>query len=306
MLRSLMKAKCRWYSVVYYLTSLEHKKLINRLLPQARNVGVSPDLRGYSWHSEPLKPYYDVKIPMYAVCGKYCKSGRDVYLKLVEGERGEATHVVSLGTAVHDAVHGLYTTIRQAVWDLSFSTWWSRTSFETTLTGNVDSIRGCAERCWDFVKMNAHSRYASTLSEQPYASDDDALFTSVPFMVEHKISGELLGLSGILSLDCYDYLHNIVFDLKIAAKPQEFHRLYPTGYALVFESVHEVPIDVGCTVYVNFKNDRMLVDRDLFVITDDLRSWWIEERDTKAAIVAERRDPGKAPECGNCLYRSVC
>ena len=292
--------------MVYYLTPLEHKKLISNLLPKARQVGISPELRGYSWHSEPLKPYYDVKIPMYAVCGKYCPTDRDIYLKFVEGKEGKATHEISLGSAMHDTVHSLYQKIRVGEWNLQFAEWWESSNIERQLTGNIEAIRTCSEQCWNFVLSNAHSKFISTLSEQPYASEDDALFTAVPFMVEHKISGELLGLSGILSLDGYDYLHNIIFDLKVAAKPKDFHRLYPTGYALVFESVHEVPIDIGCTVYVNFKGNRMLVDRDLFMITDDLRSWWIEERDHKAELIAERRDPGKAAHCGRCLYQGAC
>ncbi len=69
-----------------------------------------------------------------------------------------------------------------------------------------------------------------------------------------KISGELIGCNGILSVDCYDYLHNIMFDVKTGIKKEEVnpYKLYATGYALVFESVYEVPVDVGCTVFSKF------------------------------------------------------
>lgn len=68
--------------------------------------------------------------------------------------------------------------------------------------------------------------------------------STLPFLIEYEISGELLGLSGLLSIDCYDYLHAIMFDLKVGGEPKEWYRLVPVGYALVFESVHEVPIDI--------------------------------------------------------------
>lgn len=60
--------------------------------------------------------------------------------------------------------------------------------------------------------------------------------------------GELLGLSDVLSVDCYDYLRAIMFDLKVANTKEEGHRLYPVGYALMFESVHEMPVDICCTI----------------------------------------------------------
>jgi len=81
------------------------------------------------------------------------------------------------------------------------------------------------------------ARYIDVKSRQPYASEWDLMASTVPFLIEHKISGELLGLSGLLSLDCYDYLRCIMFDLKVQAEPEPWHRLAPVGYALVFESV---------------------------------------------------------------------
>jgi CRISPR-associated protein Csa1 len=81
------------------------------------------------------------------------------------------------------------------------------------------------------------------------------------------------------------------------------------GYALVFESVHEVPVDVCCIVYLSIENERITVRKDLFFANDELRQWWIEERDKKLEIVGERKDPGKPErsQCGeDCMYFNVC
>lgn len=157
--------------------------------------------------------------------------------------------------------------------------------------------------------MSICDMYEKRKGSQPQKSNSELpsiLQTSLPFLIEHKISGGLLGLSELLSIDALDYLHSIMFDLK-AGKQAEVYRLYCTGYALVFESVYEVPIDVGCLVYVDFKGQNLHISKDLFHISDNLRSWWIEERDNKLEMVSRSEDPGMPAQCPKtCLYYSVC
>ncbi|MEM3581363.1 MAG: hypothetical protein QXQ64_08940, partial [Candidatus Bathyarchaeia archaeon] len=38
---------------LYFLSDVEHKYLLYQLLPTARDVGVSKELRGWSWHQPP-------------------------------------------------------------------------------------------------------------------------------------------------------------------------------------------------------------------------------------------------------------
>jgi len=141
-------------------------------------------------------------------------------------------------------------------------------------------------------------------AEQPYASDEDVISTSIPFLVEHRMDGSLVGCSGIIAVDCYDYMRNIVFDVKVSSSGS---RLYTTGYALVIESLYEIPVDLGCIVNVVFRDDRMTITRDIHYIDANLRSWWIEERDKKAEIVYNQLDPGKPENCNpNCMFRSFC
>lgn len=89
---------------MFFLNDIEKKYLLNHLLKISREVGVSDDLRGWSWHKEPLKPYYDTHLPMYLVCSKYCSTSRDVYLKCVCKEKGEITPDMELGASIHSAV----------------------------------------------------------------------------------------------------------------------------------------------------------------------------------------------------------
>ncbi len=53
---------------MYFLSDIEQKQLLYNLLPTAREVGVSKELRGWNWHQPPLKPYFDNILPMYQIC----------------------------------------------------------------------------------------------------------------------------------------------------------------------------------------------------------------------------------------------
>jgi CRISPR-associated protein Csa1 len=291
---------------MFFLSDVEYKLLINRLLPQARENPVDLQLRGWSWHTPPLKPDYDVKLPMFLVCSKYCPTSRDIYLYMVEERRGMVNENMILGAAIHATVR---TAIRSFIkgGEIDFEDWYEATLREKRVRRRLEAVKKRSRAVWDFVITGCRSRLLEAMSRQPYASREDVLAMTIPFIVEHRVSGELLGLSGLLKIDCFDYMRNILFDIKVSQHEFEWYKLFPTGYALVLESVYEVPIDIGCTVYVWFKGERPIVKRDLYYIDDDLRSWWIEERDEKARLIALKMDPGLPRKCyEDCMYMGVC
>ena len=294
--------------MVFYLTAQDHKYLINRIHPLAREVGVSQELRGWSWWKEPLKPYYPERISMFAVCGRFCESARDVYLMYVEKKQAKRTREILLGASVHNLIEHLFTEARKGNFNPDFQAWWAKEAEgKRPELEDIETFTPCLRALWNFTLSQITAAYHETRSSHPFATDLDVLATAVPFLVEHKLSGSLLGLSGTLSVDCYDYLRHIVFDIKVGGQRRDFYRLYPTGYALVIESLYEIPVDVGCSILVNFRNDRVVVERDLFFINDDLRNWWLEERDRKLELVAQRKDPGKPKTCPpTCMFLEVC
>lgn len=294
--------------LVFFLTAQEHKYLLNRIQPLAREVSVSPELRGWNWWREPLKPYYEERISMFAVCGRFCETARDVYLAYVERKQAKRTREILLGASAHNLLEHLFSEARRGTFALSFEEWWEKElQHRKSELEEVETFQECLKLLWELSLSQAKAAYQEVKATHPYASEQDVLATALPFLVEHKLSGSLLGLSGTLSVDCYDYLHHIIFDVKVGGKRKDFYRLYPTGYALVFESLYEVPVDVGCSVLVNFQNGRVVVERDLFFINDDLRNWWLEERDRKLELIAQRKDPGKGRECPqSCMFLEVC
>lgn len=293
---------------MYFLSDMEQKLLLNKLLPSARKAGVSEDLRGWSWNKSPMLPFYDKeKIPMYLVCSKYCPVSRDVFLSAVTGKRGKINYEVSLGLGLHGTVKDVLSAFLGGDTDPSFETWWTKNYHYISNPGWAEPMKPQSKQVWEYTLANCRSALFNKSAEQPYASPRDTMATAIPFLINHKISGALLGLSGILGVDCYDYLRSIVFDVKVANERKDWYRLYPTGYALVLESVYEIPVDVGGIVYITFKNDKLIVERELFTITDDLRQWWIEERDAKLEIVGQKKDPGVPANCyDKCIYHDEC
>jgi len=280
--------------MVYFLSDVEQKYVIMNLRPKIRQNPVPDELRGWNWHSPPVKCYYDVRLPMYLICSSYCPTGRDVYLSLVERVPAEESFQVRLGRAVHRSV-------AEAVLRAK------RLDFEAAPGGYGDeSIQRAVEMVWEYTLSACKSAFLRARAAQPYATDEDVVATALPFLVEHRLDGSLVGSSGVVSVDCYDYLRNIVFDLKVGQRREEA-RLYATGYALVLESLYEIPVDIGCTVYLSFARERMSVVRDVYHIDANLRSAWIEERDRKAEMVYSESDPGKPERCPErCMYRGYC
>ncbi|MBS7630106.1 type I-A CRISPR-associated protein Cas4/Csa1 [Candidatus Bathyarchaeota archaeon] len=289
------------------MSDIDQKKLLNQILPKARKVGVSEELRGWNWYKSPLKPYYDdTKIPMYSVCSQYCPTRRDVFVNIVKGAKGVPSKKVIQGSAIHETVRTAFNTFIEGQFT-SFESWYSSVITSKGVVNIDPIIKERSRNVWQLTWAYCESRLRDLSSRQPYASKRDIIATALPFLIEHRITGELLGLSGLLKIDCFDYLRDIVFDIKVSDESLDWYRLYPTGYSLVIESVYEVPVDVGCTVYIRFKDDNLIIDKDLFFINDDLRSWWVEERDEKLKIVSQKLDPGFPNICSeDCMYRLEC
>ncbi len=59
--------------------------------------------------------------------------------------------------------------------------------------------------------------------------------------------------------------------------------------------------------FVNDEHDSIFIIPlcDLFHISDDLRSWLIEDRDKKAEMVYEENDPGVVECERRCMYEAV-
>lgn len=304
--------------MMYFLADDERKQLLRYYLPKARELGVAEELRGWNWHQPPLEPVYGAVLALYEVAGRYCPSSRDVFLRRVQGIRGEPNLAMIQGAVLHDILADLLVAAKRAIYLYGTENYRAicealekyvpAPQFPSTGLSEAEAadLLGKVEILSSFEKTRVLSRLQEVLARHPYIGEDSLTNLTIPVVLEQKLNGAFLGLSGNLSTDAFIFSEPMILDLKFG-EPRDFHRLGTTGYALVMEALYEFPVNLGCIVYGEFRGDRLIVKRDIHIISDELRQWFIEERDEKARFVAEEIDPGLAGDCpGTCPFYRVC
>jgi CRISPR-associated protein Csa1 len=291
---------------MYFLSEEEKRLLLRKLLPQARGKGVAEELRGWNWDKPPLSPIYGVKLGIFEVAGKYCPTGRDLYLRRVLGVKPPPSPAMAEGSLLHKGLCDMIVEAKRVIYNHGSKCLGELKSLhrpsladlssEGSTDGKNEEVGQKVDRLWEFEHRRILARVQEILTRQPHIGVDSLAALALPVTVEQRLDGSFLGLSSHLSADAFIFSEPMMVDIKFG-KPQKFHRLATTGYALVMESIYEYPINVGCVVYVTFQGDNLSIERDFHVIDDELRQWFIEERDERMRIVEEEIDPGFAQSC---------
>lgn len=308
---------------MYFLSEEERKHLARFLLPKAREYGVAEELRGWHWDQPPLQPIYDVVLGVSDVAGHYCPKDRDLYFRRVERHPGQATDAMLEGKLFHALLAKIVTLSKRYIYSEGLGkiselpayvlgealNWLDAKEGEYAPGRSKEWWREIRERGNSLLKFEVErvwGRIQEVLLHQPYVEEDSLVALALPVVVEQKLNGTFLGLSGKLSTDALTYAEPIVVDLKFGPR-RDFYRLATTGYALVLESLHDFPVNIGCIVYAQYKKGRWQIERDIHIIGDELRQKFIDERDEKMRLVYEEYDPGIEANCHNeCAYSSVC
>jgi len=310
---------------MYFFSEEERKYLLKKLIPKAREKGIAEDLRGWNWHSIELSPPHDIFLPVWEVSDRYCETGRDCYLRHVQKVSVPASEEMVTGRIYHQVMAELYPTAKRMIYsegigmctDLPYILMQRLPEAVIEAEEQLSKVKCMSEACrdvsgnlkklWSFEVSRIVSSVYSYLGKYRYLSDDSLINHALPFVVEHKLDGQYLGLSSNLSADAINMGGMLICDLKTGPK-RDFHRLSATGYALVYESLYEVPINIGCTVYLSFPKNHPTphIERDFFIISDEVRQWFIEERDSKQDLIFYERDPGRCQNAGSCRYGEYC
>ncbi len=294
---------------MYFLNDEEKRLLLRRIMPQSRQRDIASELRGWNWDKPPLSPIYDVKFGVFEVANSYCPNNRDIYLRRVMGVKSAPNRPMLEGSLLHDLICRFIIAVKRIIYtqgsnslkllsllDKADFIQVPDTAFALLGQEEADAIKARMEILWEYEFYNIYNRIQSVLAAQPYIGPDALVALALPVTVEQKLNGSYLGLSSHLSVDAFVFSEPMVVDIKFGKK-EKFHRLSVTGYALVMESLYEYPINVGCIVYPSIKGNRLSIERDFCFIDDELRQWFIEERDERMRMVHEEIDPGLASQC---------
>lgn len=297
---------------MYFLSTEEMRLVLGRLAPEARERGVAEELRGWRWRQPPLSPIFDTRLGVYEVAGQYCSTGRDLYLRRVLRVKALPNPAMAEGGYLHGIICRIILAAKRALYAAEGN---SLDAVETLREpdlppidagAEVEGLRQKASLLWVHEYRQIMARVQDALARQPHVGVDSLVAQALPVIVEQRLDGSFLGLSSHLSVDAFVWSQPMVMDVKFGRK-ERFHRLNTTGYAMVMESIHEYPVDLGCLVYASFRQGRVLIEREFHVIDDELRQWFIESRDERARMVEEEIDPGLASECDpTCPYYRAC
>jgi len=302
---------------MYFLSDEEKRLLLRKLLPEARQEEVHPELRGWNWADPPLAPVYEARLGLYEIAGQYCSTGRDVYLRRVLGVKTQPNRAMVEGLALHEVITALILGAKRAIYREGVEGCLQALEALAQPDGQVlaeladhiaavEGLRDKVDILWKFEYYRVASRVQDVLARQPYIGPDSLAALALPVTVEQKLDGRFLGLSSHLSADAFVLSEPMVVDIKFG-EPRDFHCLTTTGYGLVMESIYEFPVNVGCIVYVRFQGNRVLIEREFHRIDDELRAWFIEDRDERMRMVEEEIDPGLMEECyEQCPYWATC
>lgn len=303
---------------MYFLTDDERKMYLKKMLPKARRLECDDELRGWNWHQPPLEPIYDERLAVYEASNSYCPTNRDLYVRRVLKNKLKPNYYMISGNVFHQILvtvvenmkrliyqHGSrYQELMPALRELIAIEWPKELETLSAEQRQEITVRGLFLR--DFQQSRITTRISEILTQQPYIGADSLAHLAIPVVCENKIDGRFLGLSQHLSTDALILSEPMIMDVKFGS-PEPFHRLSTTGYALVMEALYEMPINLGCIVYGEFKNGRLIVTKDMHLIDDELRQWFIESRDEKMRMIYEEIDPGIADDCKEyCPGFGVC
>ncbi|MCK8826427.1 type I-A CRISPR-associated protein Cas4/Csa1 [Natroniella acetigena] len=304
---------------MYFLTEEEKQKLVRGLLPKSRKNQVVEELRGWNWNQPPLEPIYQKSLALYEIAGKYCPTGRDLYLRKVEGVKTKWNQAMIRGVIFHNTLTNLLVTAKKLIYlhgvegltrimaDLKEPDFEALESWQKRIDDDFYlQLKEKVELIWEFEYNRLVFRLQDLLAKQPYIGVDSLASLTIPITVEQKLDGSFLGLSQYLSADAFNFSEPMILDLKFG-QPRDFHKLTITGYALVMEAIYSFPVSIGAIIYPEFKQGRLAIKKEFQVIDDELRQWFIEERDEKMRMVNEEIDPGVADNCyQSCPYYQEC
>jgi len=308
---------------MYYLDLIEIKRLTRDLLPRARDHQIDERLRGWNWFDSPIRPYSsELLLPVWDIACSICPTRRDAWIrhKVLKKSVPTTAHQAK-GFIVHKLISSMFLKAKKLVYlgyeDLRDELIRSAdeslkreiNEMKKSIELSDKDVNELTEFCKQIAKWQAtriESKVLEIKAKYPFLNEESLVQLSFPMATEVVVDGSLLGLSKYLRADAAWMLGGMIFDIKLGKK-EEWHRIQVAGYALAFESVFERPVDIGCTIYVSKVGNNIKIDRDLYIVSDYLRSSFLEKRDELQMMLLKDSEPDVADNCPKyCVFRSYC
>lgn len=287
------------------LTRLEIVRGLKKLHHIRSRDPVPEELRGWSYHTPPIKPRAYLGLGVGEVAYRYCETRRDLYLRRVVGARGDGSKPALANGA---SIHKIFSEASKAVRALALLgrdgpeiyEELSKKAGETASKICQEESRQQCEKLYRYLALMWSAEVSK--AKITYGSQDAAGL--IPWISELRVDGTLVGLSDRLSIDALAE-PSIVIEIKTGQR-RNFHRLALAGYALAIESSLEIPVDYGALIYINI-NGEIDISIETHYISPDLRKEFIDARDEAIDLILSGKDPGIARNCPEtCPFLEIC
>ena len=298
-----------------YVTRLSREV---RRLPRAE---VSEELRGWAQGEGSVATDQSRLLGVADITSGFCPTGRDVYLRYVEGVRGGDNPTLQRGRLIHEVFERAVEGVKRIIY--SSGPGLDGEGLEEMMRGELprleeemlrkyslmraEHVRWLVRRLWGEATRTYSAALDSVRERSRYLRLDSIVAATVPVMAEFPIDGSLIGLSRALRVDAL-LPPSIIVEIKTRSWRREFD-LAVAGYAMAMEANYEIPVDHGLLMMVRADPERreLLVRPKVVVVGDDLRADFIDERDRRREIIEYGTDPGVARECPpECPFRQYC
>jgi len=307
---------------MYYLDLVEIKRLMRDLIPRARNQ-IDERLRGWNWFDSPIRPYsYELLLPVWDIACSICPTRRDAWIRHKVLKKSVPTTVhQAKGFVIHKIISSMFLKAKKLIYlgyeelrDELMRSAEESLKHEISEIGktvqlderDIEDLRDFCRRIAKWQATRIESKVLEVKAKYPFLNEESLVQLSFPIATEVIVDGSLLGLSRYLRADAAWMLGGMIFDIKLGRK-ENWHRIQVAGYALAFESVFERPIDVGCTVYISKFGNDIKIERDFYIIDDELRSTFLEKRDELQMMLLKDEEPDVADKCPKyCVFKEFC
>src|SRR5581483_4762704 len=199
---------------MYFLADEERRFVHGRLAPDARRQGVADDLRGWNWVRPPLSPIFDTRLAVYEIASQYCASGRDLYLRRVQGERPRPSAPMVEGGYLQGIVSRDGADCLEALEAELSAPQLGEAELSALTQEEREDLVWKAEALWQFEHRRILHRVQEAINRHPHIGPDAIVALALPVVVDHRLDGAFLGLSSHLATDAFATLDGIVMDVK--------------------------------------------------------------------------------------------
>lgn len=278
----------------------------------------------------------DYKISVGDLAFDVCPTNRNLYLSKVENVDLPPTESRFIGRAAERLYFNMYQAITDHVKDNALSKNYHRidpwtllhsadadliaTSIEETKkkcssadfeATDLEALKVKLKKVLDFEAHIATSLVQNQIARMPDHRIGSFYDDLMHFSIEPTFEAEELGFSTPVKPD-FIYSGKTIGDIK-TGNWHEFMNLNLTAYALAYELDRHQHMDYGIIHHVKFSNTRQVplhYHTKFQPITNELRTFFINRRDSKLEVLKNKTDPGKPNkticEANECPFIDHC